>query len=413
MPVNDVNRITAPRRGHRRQYGLAFAIWLLAFVKMGAVSAEVLIGFANPLTGPYVLSGKRNQVAVEMALGDLNAAGGVLGEKARLISVDDGCGLEKALAAARRMVEAGVSLVVGHMCSHSSLLAAGIYETADVLMITPSSTHPRLTEEGRRNVFRLIGRDDRQGRLAGDLLANRWTESRIGIVHDGTTYGEGLAREARERLRASGVEEVVYDSYTPGRDDYSAFVSKLRRAGIDVLYVGGYGREAGLIVRSAREQGDPLQLVGGDGLGMTEFWAAASVHGEGTIFSDRPDPGSRPETAGILAQLDGAGLGAYAAVEVWAQAVERASSKELEPVADLLRRGKFTSVLGEITFDGKGDLEDASWQWKAWSKGSYAPLEELPRGTGSGVALGKEDWASTKQRCEREAGSCREKATAG
>ena len=103
---------------------------------------------------------------MEIAVEDLNARGGVLGERVRMVTADDSCGLQTAVNAARALVEAGWPFVMGHACSHSSLLAAGIYETADVIMITPFSTHPRLTEEGRENVFRLIGRDDDQGKLA-------------------------------------------------------------------------------------------------------------------------------------------------------------------------------------------------------------------------------------------------------
>ena len=136
------------------------------------------------------------------------------------------------------------------MAPHSSLLAAGVYEAADVLMITPSSTHPRLTEEGRQNVFRLIGRDDSQGKLAGDFLAERFARKRIAILHDGSTYGEGLAREARQQLRARGETEIIY-GLLHARRDYADVLRRLRQARIDVLYVGGYGPDAGRIVRAA------------------------------------------------------------------------------------------------------------------------------------------------------------------
>ena len=181
-------------------------------------AAEIPIGFANPLTGALSLSGERNRVAVEMAVPDLNERGGVLGEPVRLITVDDACGLQRSVEAARQLVAAGVRVVIGHVCSHSSLLAAGIYETADVLMITAVSTHPRLTEEGRQNVFRLIGRDDRQGELAGDFLADHWSGRQIAILHDGSTYGEGLALEARQQLRARGETEAIYDLYAPNAE---------------------------------------------------------------------------------------------------------------------------------------------------------------------------------------------------
>ena len=349
----------------------------------GSAQAEVKIGFANPLSGDYALSGGRNRIAVELAVRDLNQAGGVLGEPVMLLAVDDACGLERAVEAAQQLVAAGVAMVVGHMCSHSSLLAAGVYETADVLMISPSSTHPRLTEEGRRNVFRLNGRDDQQGRLAGDLLARNWPGEAIAILHDGSIYGEGLASQTRRRLRAHGVREALYARYPPGELDHTALAVRLESAGIEALYIGGYGPDAARILRAVRARGDGLQLVGGDGLGMEEFWSVAGRVGEGTLFSARPSPLALPAAAGLLAEFRLRGLGmrsggiaAYAAVEVWSQAVERAGSVKSPAVADMLRRGRFESVLGPVAFDDKGDLTGASWQWQRWSGGSALPLRE-------------------------------------
>ena len=216
---------------------------------------------------------------------------------------DDACGLQQAIEAARQLVSAGVPAVIGHLCSHSSLLAAGIYETADVLMITPSSTHPRLTEEGRQNVFRLKGRDDQQGKLAADLLAAHWPGEAIAILHDGSVYGEGLAMQARQQLRAKGVTPAIYDLYTPGEADYSALAARLQAAGIEVLFLGGYGPDAARIIRALRARGDDLQLVGGDGLGMNEFWTIAGEDGAGTLFSARPWPKGLPAAAELLERL--------------------------------------------------------------------------------------------------------------
>ena len=365
----------------RLYLSLIFGMALATTPPQGAAS-EIPIGFANPLTGPFSLTGELNHLAVEMAVGDLNETGGVLGQKITLIAVDDACGVSRAMAAARKLVDAGVRVVVGHGCSHSSLLAAGIYEAMDVLMITPSSTHPRLTEEGRQNVFRLIGRDDTQGELAGAFLAERFAHRRIAILHDGSTYGEGLAREARQQLRARGVTEIIYGMYTPAATDYADVLERLRQSRIDVLYVGGYGPDAARIVRTARERGDGLQLIGGDGLGMDGFWSVAGKFGERTIFSGRPDVRNRPDAAAILERFRRRGLGsginglgAYAAVQVWAQAVERAGSVDLAAVAETLRRSRFQTVLGQVAFDQKGDLEDTAWQWKVWTEGDYVPLE--------------------------------------
>ena len=356
----------------------------MALAGAAPAAAEIPIGFAGALTGPFAESGERGRIAVEMAVEDLNQRGGVLGQKVRVIAADDACGTEQAVDAARALVEAEVAVVVGHMCSHSSLLAAGIYETADRPMISPFSTHPRLTEEGRQNVFRLKGRDDDQGRLAGDFLADRFAGKRIAILHDGSTYGEGLAQEARRQLRARGVTEIIYDMYTPGAEDYADLLTRLRQARIDVLYVGGYGPDAALILRTARERGDDLQLIGGDGLSMDGFWSVAGELGEHTIFSERPDARDRPAAAAILERFGNhglathaGGLDAYAAVQVWAQAVERAGTFELASVARTLRRAGFDTVLGRVAFDRKGDLQGAAWQWQVWTDGDYIPLEQL------------------------------------
>ena len=342
--------------------------------------ADVQIGFANPLSGPYALSGERNQIAVDLAVRDINKNGGVLGQKVTMVSVDDACGLEQSVAAARALVGAVVHVVIGHLCSHSSLLAAGLYETADILMVTPDSTHPRLTEEGRRNVFRLVGRDDEQGRLAGDFLTDRWAGEQIAILHDGSTYGEGLAAAARSQLRDWGEVEAIYDLYTPGQDDFTDLVARLRREQIEVLYVGGYGPDAGLIARTARQEGLDLQIVGGDGLAMDEFWGVAGEAGEGVIFSGRPTDGARADTATMLERFRSRGLGertggigAYAAVQVWAQAVERAGKLDFQLVAEALRHASFDTVLGRVAFDRKGDLKGAAWQWMMWSDGSHVP----------------------------------------
>jgi len=159
-------------------------------------------------------------------------------------------------------------------------------------------------------------------------------------------------------------------------------VAELRANAIDVLYVSGYGPDAGLILSTALAQGYDLQLVGGDGLGMEEFWTVAGAAGEGTIFSARPSIHRDSDVATIRAtfRLRGlgpgtGGLGAYAAVELWAEAVERAGTDDTAAVATELRYGHFQTVLGPVAFDPQGDLRGAAWEMQIWTDGDYAPLD--------------------------------------
>ena len=366
----------------RRHFGLMLAV---ATVLAGAETraADIRIGFASALSGPYAATGTRYRAAVEVAVEQLNWDGGLLGRPVRVITADDACGVEQAEAAAHELVDAGVSFVIGHLCSHSSLVAAAVYEAAGVPMLSTTSSHPRLTEEGRGNVFRLIGRDDRQGQIAGDFLAERWPRGKIAILDDGSTYGAGLADQTRRRLRERGVSEALDASYPPGADDYTALVEKLQRSGIEVAYVGGYGPDAARIVRTARQRGDDIQLIGGHGLGMPEFWTIAGKAGVGTIFTGRRDTGLGAQATAVAAALRAHGvepvpgsLAAYAAVEVWAQAVERAGTPAPASVTKELREGRFATALGWVGFDGKGDLEGGDWQWQVWQdNGEYELLK--------------------------------------
>jgi branched-chain amino acid transport system substrate-binding protein len=252
--------------------------------------ADVLIGLATPLTGHMAWAGASNQVGAESAIADLNAKGGVLGERIEMIVVDDACDPDQAVAAAAKLIDAGVALVIGHHCSIASIPASKVYADAGVLMITPFSTNPKLTEQGFRTVFRICGRDDVQGRVAGDFLAERFGERSIAIVHESAVYGQGLAAETKKRLNERGVNEVMLEAIPPGQAEYSDIVDKMRAAGIEVLYYAGFRREAGLIMRSARDQGYRLQLVASDGIGGEDFALIAGAAADGTLMILRAEP---------------------------------------------------------------------------------------------------------------------------
>ena len=181
---------------------------VIAFVAASGwpAQAEILIGGAGPNTGPLAWIGEQMQRGAEMAVDDINAARGVLGEQVQLVTVDDFCDPEQAVAAAKKLVSEGVIFVDGHYCSGASIPASEVYEAAGVLQISPASTNPLLTDQGRANVFRVIGRDDAQGTVAGNYLADRWAGKKVAIFHDGTTYGKGLADETRKQLNQAGRE---------------------------------------------------------------------------------------------------------------------------------------------------------------------------------------------------------------
>ena len=165
--------------------------------------------------------------------------------------------------------------------------------------MTASSTNPRLTEEGRANVFRICGRDDQQGAIAGDYLVHDG-RMRKSLIADDSVYGKGLAEETQRQLRKHGIAEALYEDLVPGLSDYSPLIAKLRAVGIEVAYFGGYYREAALLVRGAREEGYPLQLVSGDGIASEAFVQVTGDAGKGTLFTSFRDPRRSPVAASVV-----------------------------------------------------------------------------------------------------------------
>jgi branched-chain amino acid transport system substrate-binding protein len=351
-----------------------------ALVLTGQVAkADITVATAGPMTGQYASFGAQMKAGAEQAVADINAAGGVLGQKLKLSVGDDACDPKQAVAVANDMVRQGVKLMAGHFCSGSSIPASKVYEEEGILMISPASTNPKLTEEGGPNVFRVCGRDDQQGEVAGAFLAKNYAGKKIAFVHDKTAYGKGLADETLKSYKAAGGKEVMYEAYTAGEKDYSALVSKLKQAGVDVLYVGGYHTEAGLIVRQMREQGMNTVLVSGDALVTDEYWSITGPAGEGTLMTFSPDPRKNEKAAPIVkafrdkgVEPEGYVLYTYAVMQIFKQAAEKAGSADIGKILPVLQSGmKFDTVLGDLSFDKKGDVTLPGYVFYVWKNGKY------------------------------------------
>ena len=354
----------------------------LCLALTGAASAQdITVGVAGPLTGQYASFGQQFKNGAELAAADLNAKGGVLGKKIKLELADDACDPKQARAVAEKLVGMKVAFVNGHFCSSSSIPASEVYNEAGVLQITPASTNPTYTERGLWNTFRVCGRDDQQGKVAGDYVAKNYKGKNVAILHDKSTYGKGLADEMQKAFKAAGGKEKMYEAYTQGDKDFNALVSKMKANAIDVVYVGGYHTEAGLILRQMRAQGMKSQMISGDALATNEFWSITGDAGEGMLFTFGSDPRKRPSAAAVVKRFkdkgidpEGYTLYTYAAMQVWSQAAAKAKTTESKKLAAAMRAGKWDTVLGPISFDKKGDITTIDYVFYVWKKGSYEEI---------------------------------------
>jgi branched-chain amino acid transport system substrate-binding protein len=354
------------------------------FLSTTVASAEVLVGIATPLSGPALPTGEQVEVGALKAVQDLNANGGVLGQQIVTTSVDDACDANQAVAAARQLVAEGALVVIGHACSSGSISGGPIYSENDIIMISPASTNPRVTDSGLDNVFRVIGRDDEQGAIAGDFLADAFTGQNIAILHDQSAYGQGLAEITRSRLNERGVNEALFEIYAPDQTAYPDLVEMMAKAEIDVVYIGGYQADAGIIIREAKARRPKILLVSGDALASEDFPFIAGEAGIGSYFTFGPDARTTPAAISVVAAFrddegfepSGYTLYSYAAVQAWAQAVETAGAFDTSVVAQTLRSNQFDTVLGTLGFDDKGDVTGLkSFIWYQIGEDGYAPVK--------------------------------------
>jgi branched-chain amino acid transport system substrate-binding protein len=382
-------------------------IWfvLIALLTYGLEPAhsEILVGAAFPATGPNSWIGEPTKVGIQQAVNDLNEAGGLLGERLRVVSEDDYCDPERAVAAARKLVSDGVQVVIGHQCSGAAIAAAPVYEENRIVLISSFATNPMLTERGLRFVFRIVGRDEQQGEIAADYLAEQFADRKIAILHDTRSYGQGLAELMRQPLHKRGIKEVMFEELKPEATTYTDVVRRMQQLGVEVIYYAGYSDVGGALRKQSWEAGLHVPMLAGDGILSQDYWIKAGPEAaEKTFTTNVPDFRDRSEAADVVAAIEAEGTGrevfpqtlhAYAAVQAWAHAVRVAGTTKGNSVAEALRSKTHETVIGPISFNEKGDLSGPPvfFVWYTWRNGTY-------------IELSPEGWKYRRLVCRAQAG---------
>jgi branched-chain amino acid transport system substrate-binding protein len=364
-------------------FALAFASTMAT-----SASAQVKIGVAGPITGANAATGAQMKNGVDQAAADINKAGGILGQQIKVDYGDDVSDPKQGVSVANDFAADGVKFVVGDYNSGVTIPASEVYQENGILQITPASTNPTVTERGMWNIFRVCGRDDQQGKVAGNYILKNFKGKRIAFVNDKTTYGKGLADETLKTIKAGGMDSVLYEGINTGEKDYSALVSKIKQSRADLVYFGGLYTEAGLIVRQMRDQGVTAPLMGGDGITSDEFASVGGPGVVGSLMTYGPDPRNRPEAKDAVAEFrakkfepEAYTLYSYAAVQVVQQAAVAANSVDPKKVADKMHSGMhFKTVIGDIAYDTKGDITRLDYVVYKWVKGADGKITyvELP-----------------------------------
>src|SRR5450631_3012966 len=346
-----------------KKYWLSGLVLAAGLTFAGAAHADVVMGVAGPITGPNASFGAQLTNGVNQAAADFNKSGGILGQKIDVEQGDDVSDPKQGVSVANKFVGDGVKMLVGHFNSGVTIPASEVYADNGVLFITPSATNPKVTDRKLWDAFRTCGRDDQQGKLWADLALGQLKDKKIAIIHDKTTYGQGLADAAKGFMNAGGKKEVLYEGVNPGEKDYSAVVSKIKASGADYVMWGGLHTEAGLIIRQMRDQGMSTVMISGDGITDNEFASIGGPGVEGTMMSFGPEPRNNPNAKEIVAAIKAKGfepegytLYSYAAMQIMKEAAEATKSLDPKKMAEYMHSGKpFKTVIGDISYDKKGD----------------------------------------------------------
>lgn len=328
----------------------------------------IKIGVAGPMTGDQAKMGTDFKNGVTLAVEEWNAKGGIFGKKIVTLIADDQHDPKQAVSIANKLVNDGVVGVIGHFNSSCSIPASDVYNRGGIPMISPGSTNPQLTEKGYKGVFRVCGRDDQQGKVGADFVVTKLGLKKVAVIHDKTTYGQGLADEFKKFI-AGKVDVVYYGGIIQGDKDFKTVLTAIKEKKPDLIYYGGIYPEAGLLVKQARELGIAVPFMSGDGTIDPKFIEIAGAKAaEGTYLTFSPDPRQIPTARSFIetyekrfGEIGPYSIYAYDAATILFTAIKEAGTTEGQKVIEKLHSMNFSGAMGSIRFDQKGDVTAAPY----------------------------------------------------
>ncbi|MGC4025683.1 MAG: branched-chain amino acid ABC transporter substrate-binding protein [Mesorhizobium sp.] len=335
------------------------------------MAQQLSVGVVAPLSGTAAILGAQVQAGALQAADKAGVAGFVL---------DDQCTAAGGEAAAREAIARKATILVGFLCADSLEAALPLLKDADIPVITIGVRLNSLTDKRDKTgwpVYRLAPRADSESDAVAQLLPRLWRDEPFAVVDDGTIYGRDLAEGFRAASQAEGLKPVFTDTYRPDLDNQIALVGRLRKAGATRVFVGGNLRDVAIMARDANAVGADMVFAGGEVLRTDTGDVPLEA---GTLMVGLPDWSEVADKA-VVAEFDarqivpeGYVLPAYAAIQVAAEVLKAGAGK----VKDLLAATNFQTVLGDVAFDAKGDLNRSLYGLYRFDGKRFVPVEQKP-----------------------------------
>ncbi len=345
-------------------------VLLLSFFLLAPTArAEILIGVAGPLSGQFGVLGNQMKIGVDAAVKAINANGGINGEPLGVLAIDDACDTRRAVEAAKEFIAKDVRGVIGHYCSGTSLAAALVYKERNIPMITPTATAPQLTSGLHWNVFRLAAKDDALAALAVGRITAFASLQTPAYIGDGQAASEALQVATKTRL-----PDIATFTFKSGAANIAKLRQDLNKLQPNAIILGIPGAEAARLMLILIDIGFTGRVYGGEGLLSDDFTSRAGVLNYEVLAVVPADPIQHQLAAPVIAELtltgleaDGAALPAYAATQMFAAAAKATSINDGKAMAQWLRNGQnVDTILGKISFDANGDVNNPAFTWYRW-----------------------------------------------
>jgi branched-chain amino acid transport system substrate-binding protein len=353
-------------------------------------AVEVKIGHVGPITGGIAHLGKDNENGARLAIEQANEAKIKLGGKEVrfvLVAEDDQADPKVGTTVAQKLVDAKVAGVVGHLNSGTSIPASPIYNGAGIPVISGSATNPKLTEQGFKTQFRVVGRDDQQGPAIASYLAANNKPKMVAVIDDATAYGEGLANEVEKTLKAAKIGVLPREKGTDKTTDWKAVLTKLKGRKPDAIFYGGMDATGGPLMKQGRELGIKAVFAFGDGACTDEMAKLAGPAAEGLLCSQAGIPVAAADKSFLESYKKKFNVDpilyapfTYDATNLLIAAMKKADSADPAKYLPELAKINYKGASGEIAFDDKGDRKDAEMTIFTMKGGKIEPIAVIKGG---------------------------------
>jgi branched-chain amino acid transport system substrate-binding protein len=328
----------------------------------------VKVALVAPLTGDIAAHGQGMKRGAQLAIEEALQSNRFKDFKLELAAFDDRGDPKEAVTVANQIISDPTILgIVGHLNSGCSIPASQVYAKRNVLMITPASTNPKLTQQGLKNVFRLCTTDDVQGVFAANYAVDSLQIDKVAVIHDKTAYGQGLAEEFRKQFELRQGPVLSFDGIDVGEKDYKALMTRIKGDGPSLIYFGGMHPECGLMSKQAKELGLAVPFFSGDGIVTPEYAKIGGPATEGDYASMIGLPPAKLSAARTFVEkyfqkypkddMQPYDTYTYEAINIILDAIEKTGGDRAKMI-DHVANGKFTGILGESSFDERGDTRN-------------------------------------------------------